>query len=233
MIASSIRSSFKVPMSGFGELAAHLKAKGFPPRESWLKPYLETARSITPMSAHKQTVHFRILASDITTSVDAAQVKAFPSDILDAGIRERTVKDNVLVQVVDVEDIGDSRWNQIEKLESIERGESTRGREIVRSVPDEDDVSSKRSLGPHKLLLQDVKGKTVFAFESKPIEGVSLNMNIGVKMLLKNATVARGVILLEPHHVEFLGGKIEAQQKAWRDNRKARLLADIEAINDN
>ncbi len=36
------------------------------------------------------------------------------------------------MQILDVEDISRSRWEQIEELEAIERGEQTRGREIVR-----------------------------------------------------------------------------------------------------
>ena len=220
-------------MEKFTELAAHLKSKGFPPKESWLKAFLDAARPSTPLSAHKQTALFRILASDITTSVDVAQVNVLPSDILDASMRERTIRDNILVQVIDVEDIGESRWSQVEKLESAERGESTKGREIIRSVPVEDEAINSRSWGPFKLLLQDVEGKTTFAFVLKPIEGVSLNMNIGIKMLLKNFIVARGVTLLEPHNVEFLGGKIEAQQRVWRDDRKARLLATIGATENN
>ena len=220
-------------IENFAEVASHLSCKGFPPKESWLKAYLDAARPSTPLLAHKQTALFRILASDITTSVHVAKVNVYPSDILNASMRERVITDNILVQVVDVEDIGQSRWSQVEKMESAERGESTKGREVIRSVPDEDGAQEMKSLGPHKLLLQDATGKTAYAFEMKPIEGISLNMNIGLKMLLKNFSIARGVILLEPQNVEILGGKIEPLQKAWRDDKKARLLTAIEAINDN
>ena len=59
------------------------------------------------------------------------------------------------------------------------------------------------------------------------MEGVGLGMNIGSKVLLQNATAARGLILLEPRCVKLLGGKIEAFHKVWKENRKADLKRGI------
>lgn len=129
-----------------------------------------------------------------------------------------------------------SRWEQIEAIEALERGEGTKGREIIRVAPAEEneenqgnDDSSNRGGGPHKILLQDAKGAKIFGIELKSVEGVGLGMSIGAKLVLKNASVARGVVLLEPTTATMLGGKIEELHKAWKENRKNDLRAAIEA----
>ena len=126
-----------------------------------------------------------------------------------------------------------SRWQQIEAIEALERGEGTKGREIIRVVAteegDDSTQAAEKSSGPHKLLLQDTRGTKVFGVEFKEVKGVGLSMNIGAKVVLKNALVARGVILLDPTSTTLLGGKIDAMYKAWKDGRKADLKAAIEA----
>ena len=139
----------------------------------------------------------------------------------------------IVVQVLTVDDMSKSRWEQIEAIEALERGEGTKGREIIRVVPTEDEDGSNTGVqkggGPHKLLLQDAQGSRIYGIELKHIEGVGLGMNIGCKLVLRGALVARGVILLEPDTISLLGGKIETLHKAWKENRKADLKAAIEA----
>ena len=137
------------------------------------------------------------------------------------------------MQVLAVEDMSKSRWEQIEAIEALERGEGTKGREIIRVVAAEggDDTSEHvaKGGGPHKLLLQDATGRRVYGMESKQLEGVGLGMSIGCKMVLRNAIVARGVILMEPRTTTLLGGQIEELHKAWKEGRKAELRVAIEA----
>lgn len=132
-----------------------------------------------------------------------------------------------------VEDMSKSRWEQIEAIEALERGEGTKGREIIRVTATEDDDSVGANVqkggGPHKLSLQDAVGRRVYGIELRSLEGVGLGMSIGCKMVLKNVLIARGVILLEPITTTVLGGKIEELHKAWKDGRKAELKAAIEA----
>jgi len=137
------------------------------------------------------------------------------------------------VQVLAVEDMSKSRWEQIEAIEALERGEGTKGREIIRVAPAEDGDDSagggmQRGGGPHKLLLQDASGSRVYGIELKALEGVGLGMGMGCKLVLKNAVVARGVVLLEPRTAKVLGGKIEGLHKAWKEDRKAELRRAIE-----
>ena len=135
------------------------------------------------------------------------------------------------MQVLSVEDMSKSRWEQIEAIEALERGEGTKGREIIRVAATEEgeDENAARDGGPHKLALQDAKGTRIYAIELKGVEGVGLGMSMGCKMVLRNVVVARGVVLLEPGTTSVLGGKIEGLHKAWKEGRKAELKAAIEA----
>jgi RecQ-mediated genome instability protein 1 len=149
--------------------------------------------------------------------------------------------------VLDIEDIGVSLWSQVEALERVERGEQLRGREIIRTVTrdpgggDNEAVTNSSaaasgsnagtapaSNGPHRLVLEDAKGVRVVAIELKKVEGISIDkLSIGAKLLVKNAIVARGMMLLEPACVTLLGGKIESLDKEWKEQRKSRLLEKL------
>ena len=216
------------------QVAAQLRSsKSIRVSQPWLGNCLNTQRAATPLTALFQTVLFRILASDITASLEPLASACFPTDIHNATIKERRLPGPIVVQVLDIEDMSKSRWEQIEAIEALERGEGAKGREIIRVVPTEDgddaNVCSTQSGGPHKLLLQDTKGVKAYGIELRDVEGVSLSMNIGSKLVLKNVAVARGVILLEPSTSSLLGGKIETLHKDWKETRKAQLKAAIEA----
>jgi RecQ-mediated genome instability protein 1 len=195
-----------------------------------MNDFMPTVRLSTPIAALHRTALFRILATDLTSSVQAPlAANLFPANISSPETQELKLAGPIAVQVLDIEDIGHSRWSQVENIEAHERGEMTKGREIIRVVADEtnsdpnDTPEAMASLGPHKLLLQDCKGTNVYAFELESINGVSVQMPIGSKLVLKDVTVARGAILLEPKSVEVLGGKVEAWDKKWRNERKSTL----------
>lgn len=217
------------------QISAQLTSKGLVPTQIWLSAFLLTQRPTTPLPVLTQTASFRLLASDITTSLNTSSTAGFPADVHDASVKDRRLNQgSIVAQVLAVEDMSKSRWEQIEAIEALERGEGTRGREIVRVMAAEENEDSQaragnRGGGPHKLLLQDVHGVRVYGIELKAVEGVDVGMSIGSKMMLKNVTIARGVILLEPGTTTMLGGKIEVLHKAWRENRKAALKAAIEA----
>ena len=216
------------------QISAQLTAsKCLTPTQNWLSAFILTQRPAAPLPALTQTALFRLLASDITSTLTHSSSNCLPSDIHNASIKERRINGPVVTQVLGVEDMSRSRWEQIEAIEALERGEGTKGREIIRVPPPEEDAESKAALnkggGPHKLLLQDVKGIRAYGIELKAVEGVGLGMSIGCKIVLKNVAVARGVILLEPATTTMLGGKIEALHKTWKESRKVELKAAIEA----
>ena len=212
-----------------GELMQHLTAKGLHPKPAWLQSFLSTTRPSTALAALKQTCLFRLLATDITTSLDQPAALSFPADILRGTVQSRLLAGPIVCQVLDIEDIGQSRWSQVEAIEARERGEMTKGREIVRVVEPENDDSGQaaapiQSKGPFKLLLQDAKGLQIYALALRDVDGLSTNMNMGVKLLLRNIEVRRAVVMLEPGNVQILGGKLEALDKGWKEGRKDRLI---------
>lgn len=163
-------------------------------------------------------------------------------DIFDPTVKERRLSGPIPVQVLDIEDIGSSLWSQVEAIERVERGEAIRGREIVRTVnvgEDSEDWTSNNnnnnagsgSNGPHRLILQDAAGTRTVGIELRRIGDISIGkLPIGAKMILRNATVARGMVLLTPDCATVLGGKIESMDRAWKEGRKARLLARIDEM---
>ena len=192
---------------------------------------MPSIRLSTPVVALQKTALFRILSCDLTTSVQVStQNSNLPNGISSPEVKERKLPGPITVQVLEFEDVGHSRWSQVENLEAIERGETTKGREIIRVVPDETNTDPNHtsetaaSSGPHKLLLQDSQGTKIYAFELEAVNGIGVTqLSIGAKLVLRNVVVARGVVMLEPEAVELLGGKIEAWDKKWRSERKDLL----------
>jgi RecQ-mediated genome instability protein 1 len=183
----------------------------------------------------KQTALFRLLATDITASLSQPANTVFPRDILNGKSQSRHVAGPLICQVLDIEDIGQSKWAQVESIEAKERGETTKGREVIRVVPGDENAPVapvSESRGPFKLLLQDSKGLKVYALDLNGVRGLNVSMSMGTKLLLRNCDVRRGVIMLEPVHVQILGGKIEALDKLWREGRKERLIAAANAGRD-
>ncbi|CAI7577431.1 unnamed protein product [Penicillium glandicola] len=147
-------------------------------------------------------------------------------------IQERRLQGSIPVQVLDIEDIGTSLWSQIEAIERVERGEAIRGREIVRTIAvGEDPEASENNRANNNPANGAATGTMAVGVEMQRIDGIALEkLAIGAKLLLRNPSVARGMVLLSPESVTLLGGKIEALDKPWREGRKARLLEKTASI---
>jgi len=193
------------------------------------------------------TAKHRLLCSDFThPSILSSSTPFFPPRCSDASVPSRTIQNDTPVQVLEIEDLSKSKWEQIEALEMERKGELVKGREVVRVVVDTPDGPSSGSTqgtaaaasgngpgngtstssGPFKLLLQDVKGQRVYAFELKRVDKIEYPpvMCVGCKIVLKrNSKVARGMVFLEPELTVVLGGKIEVLDKAWRERREQTL----------
>jgi len=247
------------------QLLASLRSQDLPlPSHNWLAALITARTPPPPLASLIATARARLLASDLTTRdlLDAAYAssRSFPPEaVAGADVREFRLPRDVLVQVLDLEDVSRSRWEQVEELEAIERGEQTRGRQVIRlpvggeeedgegagSQQQQQQHQQQRSQGPgavasgaaaakkatHKLVLQDAKGQKIFGLELKRIEKIAIGTtNIGEKILLKSGTVvARGVIMLEPSTCIFLGGKVDAWQKPWLEGRLTRLRDAVQA----
>ena len=256
---SNLKSPTNVPPETIAQItAALLERYSLPISPIYLKSFLSTSRTpLPPIPALVSTLHFRLLASDITSSL--SNIKLLPPNITDTKIKEQKLPHHTPVQVLDIIDVGTSKYSQLETLEMIERGEMIKGREIIRTVDveaseQEHGVTSTStaapggtartnagvnavasSNGPFKLLLQDAKGQKMYAFTVSPIAKIGMpmpgdegngGMCIGCKLVLKTGTVTRrGVAMLRPTDVIYLGGKVEGWDKQWREleGRKKRL----------
>ena len=195
----------------------YLQSKNVPPKQAWLRDFMPSIRLNTPIVALQKTAIFRILSTDLTQAVQISSPNSvFPAGVSSPEVKERKLAGPITVQVLDIEDIGQSCWSQVENIEAHERGEMTKGREIIRVVTDETNTDSNNtadtapSSGPHKLLPQDANGTKVFAFEMEELRGLGVQLtSIGAKLVLRDVVVARGVLLLEPKGTEVLGGKVE------------------------
>lgn len=240
------------------QIAAHIQgSKSLAVSPDWLDSFLTSSgpsnRNI-PISALTQTALFRVLASDFRDSLSKTPASLLPVDIADPNVQERRLQGSIPVQVLDIEDIGTSLWSQIEAIERVERGEAIRGREIVRTIAALEDneitgtgnthtsnnatggnanASGSSGFGPHRLIVQDAAGTKAVGIEMQRIEGVSIEkLPIGAKLMLRNATVARGMVLLAPESTITLGGKIEGLDRSWRTDRKERLLQRVAGIGE-
>ncbi|KAL6804384.1 hypothetical protein J3E68DRAFT_204746 [Trichoderma sp. SZMC 28012] len=238
------------------QLRRAILAQSLPPPSQTLLTTLTSRSPPPPIPSLLATAKARLLASDLTntsgTVVDPS-MPSFPPNIDSATVQESTIPQNTHVQVLDIENLSLSRWEQVEELEAIERGERTRGRQVIRVTDEENgeaDMSSssagqtQASRGGaggnaasgganavHRLVLQDGRGKKVFAVELKRISGIGIGKtHIGEKILLRaGAVVARGTVLLTPETCTLLGGKIDAWHEAWMEGRLARLRESVGA----
>lgn len=218
-------------------IQTHLASQHIPPTQQWLQNFISTIRLNTPLVANQKTAEYRLLQTNICSSIQSTPHSTFPAAIASPQIQELRLPGPVPVQVLDIEDIGRSRWSQVEAIEMEERGETKRGHEVIRVVAETDEqqqdgdagTSNQTSgrnatqAGPHKLLLQDCKGNKVYAFEMESVKGVGIDMAIGSKMVIRDLVVARGVVMLTSAGTEVLGGRVEAWDKKWREDRKKVL----------
>lgn len=247
------------------QLQRAILAQSLPPPSQSFLATLTTARSPPPpIPSLLATAKARLLASDLTNTSNSAIIDPsapiLPTNIdADAAaVKETRLAQNIHVQVVDIENLSLSRWEQVEELEAIERGERTRGRQVIRVVAPEDgdnetDASSSSTAqtqasrpataaaaaatttgganAVHRLVLQDRQGQRVFAVELRRITGIGIGKtHIGEKMLLKaGVVVARGTVLLTPETCTLLGGKIDAWHETWIEGRLARLKEGVGA----
>lgn len=119
------------------QLLTALQVQNLPtPSQQWLSALVASRTPPPPLASLSATARARLLAADLTTPglLDAsyAATACLPAAALGAEVKEARLPRDVVVQVLDVEDVSRSRWEQVEELEAVERGERTRGREIIR-----------------------------------------------------------------------------------------------------
>ncbi|KAI9863470.1 MAG: hypothetical protein M1824_000150 [Vezdaea acicularis] len=217
------------------------------PHPPFLQTLLNTHPPTTPLPRLTEFALTSILRSNITRTLSPPPSALLPCDISGPGLASRKVLGPVVCQVLRIEDVGRSRWEQVEALEARERGEGRRGWVVVRVGAEGEEeegeggggiggggggtagaataggVRAEGGGGTWKLLLQDARGTNVWAITLKDVKGVDGAMGIGCKLLLKDVAVARGVVLLEPRSTVVLGGVIEEANRKWVEGRKEEL----------
>lgn len=129
-----------------GQLRTALAAQSLPPpSQSFLTTLVDSRTPPPPLASLLATAKARILACDLAqnphTILDTSSSAAsFPPDIANARAQETRLPRDVYVQVIDMENLSLSRWEQIEELEAIQRGEMTRGRQVIRVTADDGDA---------------------------------------------------------------------------------------------
>lgn len=237
-------------MDLISQLRASLLASSLPaPSTAFLTALVASRSPPPPLPSLVATAKARLLACDVACSpsalLDASLVPPLPASAVAAATADAAstrLPRDVHVQVLDIENLALSRWDQIEELEAVARGERSRGRQVVRVADDAaaDDAAhgpppQRAAAGPHathRLVLQDCQGNRVYAIELRRIDRIGIGKtNIGEKMLLRAGTVvARGFVLLTPETCLPLGGRIEAWHEAWAEGRLQRLK---EAVGDH
>ncbi|KAM0494337.1 hypothetical protein ACHAP8_008694 [Fusarium lateritium] len=238
-------------MDPINQLKASILAQNLPhPSTNFLNSLINARSPPPPMPSLAATAKARLLAADLTSSaiVNTSAIQSFPPDAESTESREKRLPRPVHVQVLDIENLTLSRWEQVEEMEAVARGETTRGREVIRVTAEDDDENNesqtqrpggaRNTAGPkpagknatHRLVLQDCNGTKIYAMELRRHDSIGVGKTqIGEKILLKAGTViARGMVLLEPDKCIMLGGKIEPWQKAWVDGRLTRLKEEIQ-----
>lgn len=93
----------------------------------------------------------RFLAADLQTpTLFDSPSPAFPPNLANVEVKEVRIARDTPVQVLDIENLSKSKWEQVEELEAIARGEQTRGREIIRlpTGNEEDEYAAEGQLAP-------------------------------------------------------------------------------------
>lgn len=126
---------------------------------------LQNSAHPPPARALVETLKFRLLASDITTSLQPYANLCLPPTLPHTAPKSTTLpSDGIVVQVLDIVDVTSSRADALDRLEMVERGETMRGREIIRIAPGEADG--------------DAEGDTAAGAEAKK-GGKSMHRQIG------------------------------------------------------
>lgn len=226
------------------QLKTSLASSSFPlPSQSLLTSILST----TPSPSLPRLI--ALTKSTILTSTIAApslldpSVPVFPPNLLAPDVKEGRLAVDVPLQIVDIEDLSRSRWEQIEELERVERGEMKRGRAVVRVENEEEDQDRERATqsaggasaaaetkkaggnATHRVTFQDRAGTHLYGLELIRMPRLAVGVTkIGGKVVIKRgATVARGTVLLEPATCLFLGGYVEEEEKNWATTRLKAL----------
>jgi hypothetical protein len=148
------------------------------------------------------------------------------------------IRGPVLVQAVDIRDIGISRAAQLEgsdrhsntdRVSNARKEGGSRRRVNYNLDMDEDDnghqggsSTNSRGKGLRKIVFEDSAGTRAYGLEYSPIRAL-VDLQLGGKLLLSSVGARRGVLLLQPENTKILGGSVSA----WNENRDEILTNQL------
>ncbi|EMR10884.1 hypothetical protein PNEG_01030 [Pneumocystis murina B123] len=189
--------------------------------------------SLNDKQLEQQIIQY-LLNSDIKKSLTFQS--CLPADIFDK--HNQVLPGPYCLQIIHVQDIGISIFNQLEYLEQFDESGTIKSYNVIWNnlsdidddeILDTDKPASKKFC---KLLLEDSSGLCVWAIEHKPIKHIHIGINLGTKILLKNILVLRGVLILNPSNITFLGGQIfELNKNYFPSGLKNQLKSALYNMN--
>ncbi|ORX45605.1 hypothetical protein BCR36DRAFT_414466 [Piromyces finnis] len=199
----------------------------------WLRHCKDYCKSMnlndhdTSLEIYKNFIH-----SDLKTSLSEPKLPENSNTLT-----TQKIDKIYLLQIIDIVEIGISSQSILQEIEDLISERKTNP-----SKP----INLKKSM--LKLTLSDGQ-RIIYAIENSPIQQFHLDMHLGAKMYVKHAEAVRGVLLLNPHNIEFLGGYIQnlfqndiltyLQEKLkdiLKNGNKKRIVKNIRTItfnNDN
>ncbi|KAI2631229.1 hypothetical protein GGS21DRAFT_170509 [Xylaria nigripes] len=116
------------------QIRSGLRSQGLPPPSlAWIQNAMPNRTPLPPLQALIATVRTRFLATDLTNSALFDSLPpVLPPNASSPEAKEAMLNCDILVQVLDIDNLSKSKWEQVEELEAIARGEQTKGREIIR-----------------------------------------------------------------------------------------------------
>ncbi|EPX72145.1 uncharacterized protein SOCG_04838 [Schizosaccharomyces octosporus yFS286] len=212
-------------------LLKEMEQRGIPLKNSWLSLVVNHLVHQRKYARENITIELILpffIASDIRSSTTGASAASY--DI--SNQHNITLSNPLLVQVVRIREIGKSIVSQLEYLNQLEERKKLKGQQIIRLVDEEDRedkegddsgiAEAQEAIFDGKgfkcmcrLVLEDANGQRFYGMEWKSIPGIQLDTNLGTKLLIQNAQIKRGTLLLTPENTEILGGEIDEWNREY------------------
>ncbi|KYK54748.1 RecQ mediated genome instability protein Rmi1 [Drechmeria coniospora] len=202
------------------QLRASLIAQALPPPSTAFLTSLIAARAPPPpLPSLLATAKARLLACDLSstassTLLDRTLLAALPIDGAAAAAAAKvTLVRDVHVQVVDVENLSLSRWQQVEALDALERGEGTRGRQVVRLAATTDGAEGDGNGADEDATNGDVQNHTRRAAQTNAAASATASPNATHRLVLQDHKGTR-IFAVELRRIARIGvGKTNMGEK--------------------
>ncbi|KAG9285387.1 hypothetical protein G9A89_010862 [Geosiphon pyriformis] len=190
-------------------LKRYFEYKFFCLQDFWLRECLETICRKQPallnykndypkQKALIRVIYNRFLSSELSTS----SVPVLPPDT--PKIERSFIKGPIILQIVDILEIGTSTQKLLDTIGTIEEGYYKQRLKYIELQKEPDKLISF----PRAMLwitLTDGE-QTVQGMEDKIILDLSMNTSVGKKIIISNVEVILGVLILTPYNTRILGG---------------------------